>query len=109
MKNTLKYGSVRTIIFRENDTWYAVGLEFNLVTEGDTPEIASFKLGEAISGYVESLANSDIGGLRTEGILNQTADSEYEELWNKLENNEPVPSPYKDKVYFFGRRMLSVQ
>jgi hypothetical protein len=40
MKNTLKKGFVRNIVFKEDDTWYAVGLELNLVIEADTPEIA---------------------------------------------------------------------
>ena len=30
-KNTLERGSVRYIIFNEDNTWYGVGLEFNIV------------------------------------------------------------------------------
>ena len=105
MKNTLHQGSVRTITFKEDDTWYAVALEFNIVTEGDTPETASFSLGEAIKGYLESLQNSKVGGLRTEAILNQTPDPEYEELWKKLESNTPVPSPYQ--IHSFGKVLLA--
>jgi hypothetical protein len=104
MKNTLKKGLIRNIVFKEDDVWYAVGLEFNIVTEGDTPEIASFNLQEAISGYLESLKKSKVGGLRTEGILNQTPDPEYEALWQKLEGNKPIPSPYQ--VHSFGRLLL---
>lgn len=101
MKNNLHHGSVRTIIFKDGDAWYAVALEFNIVTEGDSPELASFSLQAAIHGYLESLKNSKVGGLRTEPILNQTPDPEYEELWQKLESNEPIKSPYQ--VYSFGR------
>lgn len=104
MKNTLKRGVVRNIVFKEDDTWYAVGMEFNIVTEGDTPEIAFFNLQEAISGYLESLINSKVGGLRTESILNQTPDPEYEALWQKLEGNQPIPSPYQ--IHSFGRLFL---
>ena len=104
MKNTLKKGLIRNIVFKEDDTWYAVGLEFNLVTEGDTPEIASFNLQEAIIGYLESLRNSKVGGLRTEAILNQTSDPEYEALWKKLEANQAIPSPYQ--VHSFGKFFL---
>lgn len=104
MKNTLKSGFVRNIVFKEDNTWYAVGLEFNLVIEADTPEMAFFNLQEAIIGYLESLRNSKIGGLRTEPILNQTTDPEYENLWQSLENNKPIPSPYQ--IHSFGRVML---
>ena len=106
MKNTLKKGVIRNIIFKEDDTWYAVGLEFNIVTEGDTPEMAIFSFNEAIVGYLESLRNSKIGGIRTEAILNQKADPEYEALWKTLEENKPVPSPYQ--VHSFGKVLLPV-
>lgn len=106
MKNTLKRGTIRNIVFKEDDTWYAVGLEFNIVAEGDTPEIAFFSLQEAISGYLESLQNSKVGGLRTEVILNQKTDPEYEILWQTLEGNKPIPSPYQ--VHSYGRLLLPV-
>lgn len=104
VKNTLKKGAIRSIVFKEDDTWYGVGLEFNIVVEADTPEIALFNLQEAIVGYLESLRKSEIGGLRTGAILNQKPDSEYEELWKALENNKPIPSPYR--IHFFGRMLL---
>ena len=104
MKNTLQKGSVRNIVFKEDSTWYAVGLEFNLVIEADTPELALFNLQEAITGYLESLKQSEIGGLRTEAILNQTPDPEYESLWQALEGNKAIPSPYQ--IHSFGRVLL---
>jgi hypothetical protein len=104
MKNTMHKGSVRNIIFKEDNTWFAVALEFNIVIEGDTPEVASFNLQEAILGYLESLRNSKIGGLRTDAILNQTPDPEYEKLWQALESNKPIPSPYQ--IHSFGRLLL---
>ncbi|MEK7644802.1 MAG: hypothetical protein AAB391_00560 [Patescibacteria group bacterium] len=104
MKNTLKKGLIRNIIFKEDNVWYGVALEFNIVTEGDTPEIAAFSLHEAISGYLESLRHSKVGGLRTEAILNQSVDPEYENLWKTLEANKVIPSPYQ--VHSFGRFVL---
>lgn len=104
VKNTMQKGSVRNIIFKEDGVWYAVALEFNIVIEGDSPEVASFNLQEAIVGYLESLRKSKVGGLRTDAILNQTADSEYETLWQALEGNKPIPSPYQ--IHSFGRLFL---
>lgn len=100
----MQKGTVRNIVFKEDDTWYAVGLEFNLVVESDTPEVALFNLQEAILGYLESLKNSNIGGMRTDSVLNQTSDPEYEQLWQALEGNKPVPSPYQ--IHSFGRMVL---
>lgn len=105
MKNTLKQGSVRTIIFKEGDIWYAAGLEFNIVSSGDTAKMASFMLDQAIKGYVESLISNPIDGLRTEGLLNQEADLEYESLWNKLEKNEPIESTYL--IHSFGKTLIA--
>ena len=104
MKNTLKSGSVRNIIFKEDDTWYAVGLEFNIVVEADTPDLAFINLQEAIMGYVKSLSQTKIGGLRTGVILNQKTDIEYEKLWSILQGNKTVPSPYQ--VHSFGHLVI---
>jgi predicted RNase H-like HicB family nuclease len=99
--NTLQKGSVRTIVFKEDGVWYATGLEFNIVTDGDTPEIALYNLNQAMRGYVLSAKKSKI---RTVGILNQKTDPEYEALWEKLENNKKVSSPYQ-QIYSFGRQL----
>src|SRR3989338_2016922 len=104
MKNTMQKGSVRNIIFKEDNVWYAVALEFSIVIEGDSPEVASFNLQEAIVGYLESLRNSMVGGLRTDAIFNQMPDPEYETLWQALEENKPIPSPYQ--IHSFGRLLL---
>src|SRR3989344_217038 len=101
-KNTLQKGSVRYIVFKEDDTWYGVGLEFNLVVEADTKEVALFNLFDAIRGYVNSARK--IGGVRPH-ILNQITDQEYENLWKILNSHKPVPSPYQ--VDTFGTRILS--
>lgn len=101
-KNTLQKGTVRYIVLKEADTWYGVGLEFNIVIEADTKEVALFNLFDAIRGYVNSARK--IGGVRPD-ILNQSVAKEYEELWQALNTNKPVPSPYQ--VDTFGTRILT--
>ena len=98
--NTVKKGQVRTIIFKEEGTWYGVALEFNIVVEADTYEAAHFDLLEAIRGYVDSLKK--IRGFRSHSInpvLNQMADQEYETMWAKLQSNKSIPSPIQVKYY----------
>ncbi len=97
--NTTKKGQVRCIVFKEEDTWYGVALEFNLVVEGDDSEVVHFNLQEAIKGYVESIKK--IKGARTDApyALNQTTEEEYETMWNNLSSNKPIPSPIQIKYY----------
>lgn len=76
-KNTLQKGSVRYIVFREDDAWYAAGLEFNIVESGDTPEEAMILLFEALRGYVEAARKIKA----RPHLLNQKTDPEYERLW----------------------------
>jgi predicted RNase H-like HicB family nuclease len=97
--NTVQKGSVRCIVFKEKDTWYAVALEFNIVESSDDPAVAQNNLQEAIQGYVES--QRKIKGSRV-SPLNQKSDKEYEELWKNLISNKkmPIKSPYK--VKYFG-------
>ena len=80
-KNTLKNGSVRYIIFKEDDTWYGVALEFNIVEEGKDPQKVMYSLFEAIQGYVETAQKLKMRPMP----LNQTPDPEYQKLWEKLE------------------------
>ncbi|KKR47348.1 MAG: hypothetical protein UT90_C0001G0019 [Parcubacteria group bacterium GW2011_GWA1_40_21] len=82
-KNTLQKGSVRYIVFKENNVWYAVGLEFNIVESGDTPQEAILLLSEALSGYVESAKKIK----SRPNILNQTTDSEYETMWQNSQKD----------------------
>lgn len=101
--NTPKKGSVRYIIFREKDQWFGVALEFNIVETGDDPQEVAILLFEAIQGYVESAQK--VKGQRDYGYLNQTSDPEYEELWEKLQTNKKIPSPYY--VDSFGKKVLA--
>ncbi|MDO8522196.1 MAG: hypothetical protein Q7S08_02830 [bacterium] len=98
--NTANKGKVRTIIFKEGDTWYGVALEFNIVESGDDAEVVNFNLQEAIQGYVES--QKKIKGSRV-SPLNQKSDVEYEKLWDNLHSSKPIPSPLKVKYYGFTK------
>jgi len=102
MKNTLQKGAVRVIIFKEDQKWFGVALEFNIVESGDDPREVMILLDEAIHGY---LASARKASLRPHAVLNQKSDAEYEDLWNALENKKPIPSPVK--VYSFGKRNLA--
>ena len=83
-KNTLQKGSVRYIVFKENNVWYAVGLEFNIVESGDTPQEAILLLSEALSGYVESAKKIK----SRPNILNQTTDRVYETMWQNSQKDK---------------------
>lgn len=100
-KNTLQRGSVRYIVFKDVDTWFAVGLEFNIVEEGSTPQEAQALLAEAIRGYIESARKAKI---RVDAILNQKPDIEYEKMWRSLTNKE-LGIPYS--IASFGRQSLA--
>ena len=105
LMNTPKKGSIRCIIFKDGNTWYGVALEFNIVEAGDDPREVLLSLFEAIRGYVKS-AQKIKARLH---ILNQKTDTEYEDLWNKLQEKKGVPlSKYLPPVYTFGERPLAV-
>src|SRR3989344_2218213 len=97
-KNTLQKGSVRFIVFKEEATWYAVALEFNIVESGDDPREVLVLLFEAVQGYLNSFRKAKV----RPHVLNQKADPEYERLWKQLETKkyQPLRSPYT--VYTFG-------
>lgn len=101
--NTANRGYVRYIVFKEENVWYAVGLEFNIVISADTAELALFELFEALQGYVESFRK--LRGVRPYA-LNQKTDPEYESLWSELQKSkQPIKSPYF--VYTFGEKSLA--
>lgn len=100
--NTAQKGSVRYIVFKDEDVWYAAGLEFNIVESGEDPQIALFRLFEAIRGYVETFRS--IGGARPH-TLNQKADAEYEKLWSNLQSSKPIKSPFT--IDSFGTKSLA--
>lgn len=97
-KNTLKSGSVRYIIFKEENTWYGVALEFNIIEEGNSPREVMDSLFEAIQGYVETAQKLKLRPIP----LNQIPDPEYQKMWEKL-RKEKTDSPTTLKnVYNFG-------
>ena len=104
-KNTLQKGSVRYIVFKENNKWYAVGLEFNIVEAGDDPREVLLLLFEAIQGYVKSALKIKA----RPSILNQKADKEYENLWDILQRKKTsTPKEIPFNVYAFRERALAV-
>lgn len=94
--NTLQKGRVRYIVFKDKDTWYAAGLEFNLVESGDTPRMALLNLFDALEGYIESCRK--IKGARL-APLNQTTDPEYERMWNRVTASKPIKSPLEISTF----------
>jgi len=95
-KNTLQKGSVRYIVFKEGENWYATGLEFNIVESGDTPQEAILLLFEALSGYVESAKKIKA----RPNILNQSVDPEYEQMWQNIQERK---SAQMNKIYASGQ------
>lgn len=95
-KNTLQKGSVRYIVFHENEKWYAVGLEFNVVEVGDSPQEATLLLYEALAGYVEAARKIKA----RPAILNQKSDPEYEEMWD---GSQKQNSKKAEKIFSSGR------
>lgn len=96
-KNTLKSGKVRYIIFKEDDIWYGVALEFNIIEEGDNPQQVMASLFDAIQGYVETAQKLKMRLMP----LNQKPDEEYQKLWDKLEKDKEK-SVMPENIYNFG-------
>jgi len=100
LKNTTQKGSVRYIVFKEGDVWYAVGLEFNIVVEGDDPREVMLSLFGALSGYVQSARK-----IKTRPhVLNQKPDDEYEKLWVSVCAKRSTASR---PIYTFGEWISS--
>ncbi len=97
-KNTLNKGSVRYIIFKEDDVWYGVGLEFNIVEEGDNPLEVMASLFQAIEGYVETARKLKMRPIP----LNQKTEKEYEDLWGRLQKSRAEKGISVKQIYSFG-------
>ncbi len=98
--NTPYKGKFRYIVFKEENTWYAVALEFNIVESADDEKLAFFGLLQAVDGYLESAKK--IKGSKYD-FLNQDSDPEYEKLWKNLQSNKPIKSPYQIGMYGVSR------
>jgi predicted RNase H-like HicB family nuclease len=96
MKNTLKKGQVRIMVFKEGGTWYGAALEFNIVESGNDPREVMLFLDEAIRGYLETAHKVNA----SDDVLNQKADPEYEKLWKLNQSNKPIKSPFQ--IYSSG-------
>jgi len=94
-KNTLQRGSVRILVFRDTNAWYAAALEFNIVETGDTPQEAMLLLFEAVQGYLESAKKIKA----RPHILNQLINPEYGEKWDSSIKAKRQP----ESVFFAGR------
>lgn len=97
--NTPQKGQFRYIVFQDNNVWYAVALEFNIVESSEDPKLALFNLFQAVDGYVES--SKKIHGSRYQ-FLNQVSDQEYQDLWCDLNSSEPVKSPFPISTYGYS-------
>lgn len=98
-KNTINKGSVRIVVFREANEWYASVLELNIVETGSTPQEAMLLAFEAVRGYVESAKKIKA----RPHILNQSVDKEYEEMWRAAtESKRQSPS-----IFFAGRMNIA--
>lgn len=97
-KNTINKGSVRYIIFKEDNTWYGVALEFNIVEDGDNPVKVMASLFDAIQGYVENARKLKMRPIP----LNQKTEKEYEDLWDNLEKRKMESTTKPEQVYTFG-------
>jgi predicted RNase H-like HicB family nuclease len=96
-RNTLQKGSIRYIVFKEAAVWYAVGLEFNIVESGTSPQEALLLLFEALEGYIASARKMKA----RPDILNQKTDPEYEVMWRALKEKRSSPA---FPVFAFGQR-----
>jgi hypothetical protein len=83
-------------VFKDGGTWYATGLEFNIVESADDPRIALNNLFDAMHGYVESAKK--IKGARV-APLNQKTDQEYEDLWAIVTAPKKIKSPYQISTF----------
>jgi len=103
-KNTLQKGSIRYIVFKEEYTWYAVALEFNIVESGDDPREVLLLLFEAVQGYINSAQKIKARPM----ILNQKTDEEYERMWQTLQGKkQSVLKEDLPPIYTFGQQSLS--
>ena len=100
--NTPQKGKVRWIVFKDDDTWYASCLEFNIVESGEDARIALINMLDAMTGYVESVAK--IKGSRYQA-LNQKPSDEHEKLWALAISEKKIKSPYT--IDAFGYSAIS--
>ena len=97
-KNTYYQTTVRGVVFHEKGTWYGVALEFNIVVDGDSPEVVMDSLSQAIRNYFEAAKKNKLD-VR---VLNQKTEPEYEAMWTAVETRRQDKKPTRstfEKVY----------
>ena len=100
---TKTHDTIRYIVFKEEDTWYAVALELGIVVDGGDPEVALFSLFDAISGVLEIENKPEFKGKR---FHTPEVDPEYEAIWNQgAEGKGAVKSPLQ--IYTTGLRQVA--
>ena len=77
--NTKRSGIARTIIFKIGKKFKAVCLDFDIIEEADTREVAELQIKEAIIGYIENVCKNKLD----DKLLNRHAEKKYWERYNK--------------------------
>lgn len=83
-KNTLQKGSVRYLVFKDEDIFFGIALEFNVLVEAATQIEALVLLNEATQGYLESARKIKLRPY----VLNQKPDPEYEKMWQEYQDRK---------------------
>lgn len=83
--DTSSDNQVRYVVFKEHGTWYAAGLELNIVESGKTAHQALLELFDALQGYHEGMCRlaSDALSLTTSHC------SGYQELRHQVATATP--------------------
>ena len=102
--NTVQKGSVRCMVFKDGNTWYAVALEFNIVEEGDNPTELMSSIIEAAQGHLEVVRKLNL----PDDLLNRHAPKGYWDRYYKavgeIKKNKRVTSPYNFLVFPYAAR-----
>lgn len=85
MRNTKEKGFIRIVVFPYKDHFVGACLDFNIIEEGENPQLLQASLLESALGYIETVRKE---GLEDE-LLNQAAPKEY---WSKYEQLRKVES-----------------
>ena len=85
MKNTLKEGTIRCLIYQmpEEDIYYGVALELNLSTTSASKELVMLQLQEQVEEYIKTAQEENAPEL-----LNQEVDAELEKMWLEMMDTE---------------------
>ena len=86
LNNTRNNGRARIFIYKDNDKFVGVCLEFDLVVCGKTQLITCQLLLEMVKGYVQNAWENNL----PDSVLNRPAPKKYWNVYNKfIENQRP--------------------